>query len=87
MNRIRIKNKTSAERIAKFKKAVRYGPIFPCCSCEQMMFNNGVVMISKEFLVLQQLLFLCNLKLVDMQKLQIRVFRDISPIHLVQFLL
>ena len=48
----KAKEKTTAmDRISRFKKAVRYGPIFPCCSCEQMMFENGVMQISKDILI------------------------------------
>ena len=46
--------KTSADRISDFKKAVRYGPIFPCCCCEQLMFQNGVVKFEKSLLDLIQ---------------------------------
>ena len=51
----KVKEKTNAlknamDRISRFKKAVRYGPIFPCCSCEQMMFENGVMQISKDII-------------------------------------
>ena len=46
----KIKTKTASIRIQNFKMAVRYGPIFPCCSCEQMMFENGVVKLEGEIL-------------------------------------
>ena len=42
--------KSSLDRINDFKAAVRYGPIFPCCSCEQMMFENGVVVLTNDLL-------------------------------------
>ena len=44
------RSQTSETRVANFRKAVRYGPIFPCCSCEQMMFENGVVKLTKGLL-------------------------------------
>ena len=31
---------TTASRIRNSKQAVSYGCIFPCCSCEQMMFEK-----------------------------------------------
>ena len=34
--------KTARERILKFRNSVRYGPIFPCVCCEQLMFEKGV---------------------------------------------
>ena len=51
----RVKRKTNAlktamGRITSFIRAVRYGPIFPCCSCEQMMFENGVLQITEDLL-------------------------------------
>ena len=52
MNRESKKKKaeldTSAIRVSNFRRSVRYGPIFPCCSCEQMMFENGVVKLNDE---------------------------------------
>ena len=42
-NRKKVKErKTAEERIQCFKQAVQFGPIFPCCCCEQLMFENGV---------------------------------------------
>ena len=43
-------NKTAADRILCFKKSVRYGPIFPCISCEQMMFEKGVSRLERGIL-------------------------------------
>ena len=49
-NERKIKEKTAADRIKKFKEAVRYGPIFPCCSCEQIMYENGVTKLNENVL-------------------------------------
>ena len=53
---LRIKNsrrktnqlKDSDDRVKLFKKAVKYGPIFICCSCDQLMFENGVSVFDEE---------------------------------------
>ena len=45
MSRSQHKGRTQQERLRNFKCAVKYGPIFPCSCCEQMMFDNGVSII------------------------------------------
>ena len=42
MERKQAKHKTDLERLLSFQKATRYGPIFVCSSCDQMMYHNGV---------------------------------------------
>lgn len=39
-------NKDQKDRIQHFLKTVQYGPIFPCSSCEQMMFRDGVTVVT-----------------------------------------
>ena len=50
--------KTCVDRIKKFKAAVRYGPIFPCISCEQMMFEKGVSKLDDK--ILDELEAICS---------------------------
>ena len=39
--------KETRDRIMTFRNSVRYGPIFVCCSCEQTMFEKGVLKIDE----------------------------------------
>ena len=41
-NRKQAKNKSDLDRLLGFQSATRYGPIFVCSSCDQMMYQNGV---------------------------------------------
>ena len=41
-------SKNSDDRVKLFKKAVKYGPIFICCCCDQVMFENGVSVFDEE---------------------------------------
>ena len=40
--------KSEIDRVKSFRNAVRYGPIFTCCSCEQTMYEKGVVKIDEK---------------------------------------
>ena len=42
-------NSTELKRLIKFKKSVRFGPIFTCRVCEQDMFENNVTVITEQF--------------------------------------
>ena len=42
-------NRSQLKRLQKFQTSVRYGPIFTCTVCEQDMFRNSVVVLTKEF--------------------------------------
>ena len=45
----RILNITKKERIANFKRAVLFGPIFICSCCSRKLFENGVTLITAKF--------------------------------------
>ena len=40
--------KSEIDRLQSFRNAARYGPIFTCCSCEQNMYEKGVIEIDKK---------------------------------------
>ena len=44
-------NRSSDERIKQFKRSVKYGPIFICCCCDQLMFENGVARIDDSTMI------------------------------------
>ena len=47
---LRNNKKDSPEkRRQSFDEKVRFGPIFPCISCEQLCFENGVIAISEKY--------------------------------------
>ena len=46
---IRTATVGSFERLQKFKKAVRFGPIFICSSCHQRLFEREVVPLEESF--------------------------------------
>ena len=48
MRKARNKN-SEFTRLMKFRKAVRYGPIFTCTVCEQDMFLSNVNVLDEEF--------------------------------------
>ena len=49
MKRRRDENSNSElKRLLNFRNSTRYGPIFICSSCDQKMFQNGVLKLSEE---------------------------------------
>ena len=49
MKKRRDENSNSElKRLLNFRNSTRYGPIFICSSCDQKMFQNGVLKLGKE---------------------------------------
>ena len=46
--RSKMGGKTVKDRRRRFIDKVKYGPIFPCVSCEQLLFENGVKSITDD---------------------------------------
>ena len=47
MQTIRNEKRSEFQRLKRFRDAVRYGPIFVCCCCDQKMFRNNAFKFEK----------------------------------------
>jgi peptide methionine sulfoxide reductase MsrB len=45
---VKSEKKSEFQRLEKFRDAVRYGPIFVCCCCDQKMFRNNAFKFEKK---------------------------------------